>query len=247
MYQTTFCIDCGKERPNTRFAHGQPIWGDRCRSCAQKLYFLNQKRVILPPDYGPMENEIRFGDEIGHAGAPWIKYIWLICPSCSKGLWVGLVRYHTRGWCGCFKCTRTKHGPEHPNWKGGGYKDKDGYIMRTLGSDEDFFISMAKKQHSKRSSTSLSVAEHRLIMAKHLGRCLQPWEKVHHKNGIKDDNRIENLELFIYGDHIRAHSKGYRGGYAKGYKDGVNSQIQELRKEIRLLQWQLQNKTKLTF
>jgi hypothetical protein len=48
--------------------------------------------------------------------------------------------------------------------------------------------------------------EHVVVMMKHLGRAMVDGEVVHHKNGDRTDNRLDNLELMTAGEHQRYHS-----------------------------------------
>ena len=168
--------------------------------------------------------------EIGERtkGKNYCNLQWCACLDCGKERWVelrnGIPRAHR-----CHRCTAklNKHtwtrGEGTPAWKGGRIIDADGYIKLWLSQD-DFFYPMANNKGY--------VLEHRLVMAKHLGRCLQGWEKVHHKDGIKDHNEYSNLELTTLGSHTIEHSKGYRDGYQQGLRDGRLKQITNLREEI---------------
>jgi len=70
-------------------------------------------------------------------------------------------------------------GEKASHWKGG----------RTILQG---YIRIYSPNHPYKSKHGY-VAEHRLIMEQHIGRFLNPSERVHHINGIKTDNRIENL------------------------------------------------------
>jgi hypothetical protein len=80
------------------------------------------------------------------------------------------------------KMSLAQKGEKHWHWNGGKIC-RGGYIL-ILKPDHPF---CAKDGY---------VREHRLVMEKHIGRYLKPVEVVHHINGIKDDNQIENLMLF---------------------------------------------------
>ncbi len=90
--------------------------------------------------------------------------------------------------CGCFhkkrvaEMGRANAGANHPCWKGGRGSAGNGYISVWTGLKRE-------------NGTKIRVLEHIMVMEKTIGRELLPGETVHHKNGIRSDNRPENLEL----------------------------------------------------
>ena len=90
-----------------------------------------------------------------------------------------------------FKKGHRIRGSNHPMWKGGKHIN-DGYVY------------IFKPEHPHADARHY-VKEHRLVMEQHLGRLLNRVEQVHHINGIRDDNRIENLQLVTRSEHNRIH------------------------------------------
>lgn len=74
-------------------------------------------------------------------------------------------------------------GNKNPNWHGGRYQSQDGYILVRVGKNY--------------------ALEHRIVMENYLDRKLNNRELIHHLNGVKDDNRIENLQLVTHSEHSK--------------------------------------------
>jgi hypothetical protein len=85
-------------------------------------------------------------------------------------------------------------GEKHHLWRGGRTCSPEGYVRVRLSPDDPVFGVMA--DHAG------YVLEHRLVMARYLGRSLRDDETVHHINGRHSDNKLENLQLRI-GKHGR--------------------------------------------
>jgi len=126
---------------------------------------------------------------------------------------------------------RKRFGTDHYAWKGGRMHLDRGYIAIRVYPD-DFFYPMVQKGGY--------ALEHRLVMARHLNRCLLPWEVVHHR-GTKfpsdsienrSDNRIGNLELLTEKKHMpsvqlnryirQRENEAYQRGLADGRKEKAN-------------------------
>lgn len=87
--------------------------------------------------------------------------------------------------CGCIvsEMAMGRTGVNSPGWRGGRTKSSTGYIL------------VQAPLHPAAQADGY-VPEHRIVMEEMIGRFLLPEETVHHKNGIRHDNRPENLELW---------------------------------------------------
>lgn len=166
----------------------------------------------------PKLNEISRRDLVGLKGRS--RVIWAQCSVCRSEKWFMLNLYRKRsGEVVCVSC----HGKQlqpigahakkpglsirqlrdgNHQWKGGKSMHKSGYVILTI-SRGDPLNPVGHRQ----------MFEHRFVMAQSLGRPLKRSEYVHHRNGIRDDNRLENLELWVVSQPKgqREHERHCRG------------------------------------
>lgn len=81
------------------------------------------------------------------------------------------------------RMSETRRGDQHARWQGGRRIREDGYVLLSCKGNPN-------------ADAQGKALEHRVVMSDRIGRPLSPAEHVHHVNGVRDDNRPENLWLF---------------------------------------------------
>ena len=120
-----------------------------------------------------------------------------VCKSCGRPFTTTEADLRKGGgkYCSCECYHISRRGKRSSNWKGGRKVNIHGYVE------------IYKPEHQN-ADVSGYVKEHVFVMSEKIGRAILKGEVVHHKNEIRDDNRIENLRLMPRGDHARLHNKG---------------------------------------
>lgn len=150
------------------------------------------------------------------------------CGKCHQYRWIqpGVTKKPTYTGL-CIRCASKETSPKgknHPLWKGGKIHSKQGYIYINKYTVPNW------NKWKSMATHDFYILEHRLVMAQSLKRPLASKEIVHHLNGIKDDNRLENLLLVTRQSHAKEEVKILN--YYRNHIRKLEKQIKELKQQI---------------
>jgi hypothetical protein len=158
-----------------------------CIECGNKFPYKRGRKLCSRSCYKTRRSKIYRGINHGQWKGGVSKKIWnKKCPVCRKEfVAIKKIRFCS---IDCGRTTAIRYGEKNNKWKGGRFFDKDGYVL-------------VRSHNHPFATKSGYVREHRLVMENHIHRFLLKDEEVHHINGIKDDNRFENLQLIGHKEH----------------------------------------------
>lgn len=127
------------------------------------------------------------------------------CGNNRKPLFIKGVNKGYLKTCGEYQCAK-QIGTNNYRWQGGKTIDKNGYIL------------VLDRNHPKINKSGISRyrREHVMVMEEYLGRKLNTGEVVHHIDGNRQNNKIENLQLFSSNaEHLKLEltNRPYRQGW----------------------------------
>lgn len=176
----TYTVVSFSHRTKTR----QLLWNCKCNLC-NKLRLLYSNNFRNPPKCECQKTSKLVGKVfkkltvIKFLRKEKIGLIWLCKCDCGTFVEYSTSQLNKYTSCGCYQQGNKR------------YKHKDKVITG------NGYITIYKPDHPRANKSTGRILEHTFIMEQKLGRYLLPNENVHHINGVRDDNRIENLELWF--------------------------------------------------
>lgn len=228
------CLVCKKHYPNLGPRNNVC---DKCRAktvkcplhpgCqfVYKKYSVHGERTTKVPPHPFDDTTIeRFGSIIHWSQMSRANLVPVTCGICRKIRMspTNHIRFRKSRYTGChLSCLRKKWLRDQPGF--GVNTGYDGYIQKHIDTFSRDEITILKDMFKKWRY----VLEHRAVMALHLGRPLNEGEMVHHLDGNRSNNKLENLRLL----KVSQHHKGHGDDFYQPYQEALVI-IQSLREII---------------